>query len=898
MKTEDRKSRLDSRPGAAARDARGGPMPGKISIPKKVDAHLDRASLVSEAMPTNRRLTLFKAPAGFGKTTLLAECCRDLVDRGIPTAWISIDERDNVEELCGCIALAFGRAGVEMREIAENREIDTDLDGVELTNRILAMRSGPFVLAFDDADLLTDPESLALLDRLLYYARPNLHLALTCREFPVGLNVGKAYLEGLAAMFDQEDLRFSQSEVTEIFGLAQLKHASKLIESGWPIAVRFACDWNRPKFGNEKALANFAANWMDTRFFGRLSPTNRELLFDIGLFEQIEEGLLEEVLRDAAVPRRVRELQGPLEGLLWPMSGDGVKRWQLHPLIRSHCARRRFQQTPERFADILIRLAKAHARRGETVTAMRHAIDAGDRTLAEDILEEIGAAGVLIGRGLQEFVSANRLLNETSIANRPRLRLFRSLGQAFSGNFESARRGRAAAESEIGDDGRAISPALDKYVVRGNFVLCGGERIGSGWIRDLSESLSRFKDSGDLAQDTLAYLEFMLAGAYQIASDFDSAREQAESARDKVRADDNLLTSIELEIGQIDMAQGRAADAEQRYSRTGPLNRKKRPGDAELRACGRILLEELALECNRLAFRPHLLQAPRMLALVSKSFSAQAAAVATAIDLNFRYRGLGPALDAATYLANFYRDKGSPSLTRLGSALRAALLAETDSEGAERYWRSNGLPEDADECLDLAGQTWREMEAVSCARLRMLSALGRLDEALAFAGELRDRASERGLRRTLMRALPLSAMLAWRAGDKTQAVAHLSHYLRDLEKTPYVWPAVRDHESLRPIMRALVDSRPNAAISRRAKSLLPDMREPGNSDRPLMSGREFQVLEYLETHQDKEIARILGLSPYGVRYHIRKIFSKLNVNNKADAARRARELGLLVGRFT
>jgi LuxR family transcriptional regulator, maltose regulon positive regulatory protein len=42
-----------------------------------------------------RSLTLISAPAGFGKTTLLAEWCTGLVKAEFPVAWLSLDERDS-----------------------------------------------------------------------------------------------------------------------------------------------------------------------------------------------------------------------------------------------------------------------------------------------------------------------------------------------------------------------------------------------------------------------------------------------------------------------------------------------------------------------------------------------------------------------------------------------------------------------------------------------------------------------------------------------------------------------------------------------------------------------------------------------------------------------------------
>ena len=56
----------------------------------------------------------------------------------------------------------------------------------------------------------------------------------------------------------------------------------------------------------------------------------------------------------------------------------------------------------------------------------------------------------------------------------------------------------------------------------------------------------------------------------------------------------------------------------------------------------------------------------------------------------------------------------------------------------------------------------------------------------------------------------------------------------------------------------------------------------------------MDVLRRLVTHRDKQIAAELGLSIHGVRHHIRRLFAKFGVRKRADAVRRARELGLLV----
>ena len=60
-----------------------------------------------------------------------------------------------------------------------------------------------------------------------------------------------------------------------------------------------------------------------------------------------------------------------------------------------------------------------------------------------------------------------------------------------------------------------------------------------------------------------------------------------------------------------------------------------------------------------------------------------------------------------------------------------------------------------------------------------------------------------------------------------------------------------------------------------------------------MTGREAEILVRPEDQRDKEIAKALGLTLSGVRYHITNILAKLGARGRMDAVHRARRLGLL-----
>ena len=79
-------------------------------------------------------------------------------------------------------------------------------------------------------------------------------------------------------------------------------------------------------------------------------------------------------------------------------------------------------------------------------------------------------------------------------------------------------------------------------------------------------------------------------------------------------------------------------------------------------------------------------------------------------------------------MLGYVRDARLPALVRHVSALRVSVLAIAGRiVDGERAWTSHDLPQAPAECLDLEGQTWREMESLSCARLRLAIGGGRFD---------------------------------------------------------------------------------------------------------------------------------------------------------------------------
>ena len=435
---------------------------------------------------------------------------------------------------------------------------------------------------------------------------------------------------------------------------------------------------------------------------------------------------------------------------------------------------------------------------------------------------------------------------------------------------------------------------MDDCIVRGIIALHGGERIGSEWVRTVVADMVRLVASQRIERLIRGNLEYGLCIGHHWTAEFETALDHAARARQCLAESRYMTMFVDMQVGQVAMAQGRVRDAVEHYRRAQQVARQSYVLDAVPVTIAKVLLEELELECDRLKPVAEPPCVPRVLVASGSPFSAYAAASGTVVDLRLRDEGVDCALQALDEMLDYVRGDGLVSLARYLSAVRVSVLAYAGRVGdAERSWRLDDLPGDPNGCLDLTGQSWREMEALSCARLRVLIASERYDSGRGFARDLRAVATARGLRRTLMRTLALTMALEHRAAEPEAAAGHLREFLQVFTDTAYARPLVREREDCTVVVAAFLDSVPDSAYRETAQSLLAAMRRADDTPLPVLSEREREVLRRFEQRQrDNQIAAALGLSTYGVRYHIRSLFAKLEAHTRADAVRRARELGL------
>src|SRR5687767_13725688 len=156
----------------------------KLHIPRRVDGLVERSALLGQldAIRT-RRLTLMSAPAGFGKTTLLADWA---ARTGFPTAWLSVDANDNdPQRFISYVIAAFRTVAPEFGERlqqAVQRDTAPPSENVlaQLVNELASIEHD-LLLVLDDYHIVTNDAVHQMVLFILEHAPAQVHVAIGTR---------------------------------------------------------------------------------------------------------------------------------------------------------------------------------------------------------------------------------------------------------------------------------------------------------------------------------------------------------------------------------------------------------------------------------------------------------------------------------------------------------------------------------------------------------------------------------------------------------------------------------------------------------------------------------------------------------------------------------------------
>ena len=174
----------------------------------------------------------------------------------------------------------------------------------------------------------------------------------------------------------------------------------------------------------EALPSGLAASYFAEELVRGLAPRHRDFLCDVSLLEEISVDLADQVRAASDTAHLLRELDD-LSALIPPFEGEeGL--FRLHPMLREHF-RNLAQADRERSAAIHRRTAEWFAARGKLPTALRHAVNAGDKMLAGALVVSSGGVSIWIRHGMEEVIAADEMVDDEMIDAYPRLGLMRCI---------------------------------------------------------------------------------------------------------------------------------------------------------------------------------------------------------------------------------------------------------------------------------------------------------------------------------------------------------------------------------------------------------------------------------------------------------------------------------------
>ena len=890
---------------AAARDASWPLLKAKVQPPRLVPGYHRRDDLMERLKPL-RRLTVLKAAGGFGKTTLLADVCRLWREDGRAAAWLTLDEQDAPGVLDAYLAYAFEHAGVALAESGHTAEQDVAMPHrarrrTELLCVAIEAHAKPCLLFLDEVDVVRDAGALNTLNFLLAHAPRNLHIAMALRDNP-GLDLASAILNGDGIYLSADQLRFPKERIARFFDTKlSRRELGRIAErtEGWPVALRVYRNMRSGSGGRGQApgkarladgdwdrITGVAADWLGERLLRNLADEDRQMLLDLSLFEWITPAFAAQVLQTADVRHRIDAMVA-LDGLVQP--GTDANTLRLNPVLKDYCANQRSRENPQRFREIHRRIAEAEAKEGRLLPALRHASEADDDDLIGQCVEQCGGVRLWAHFGAKMLTAADAYLTAGVVEKFPRAALLRCTALTLAGRFAEAQelymeRGAATAfftrDRAGGDEERLRDAHLLVQITLVGFACLP---LSSPLVRQvLTAAEERLRAPLDDPVVSGA-LHMGLASVDQQRGMFDRSRKRFATANQLFTdcGASYALVSNNLHLGALAMAQGRTEDAARRF------------GEGGRTTIAEIFLLELGYERTLTRFSKQLPPLQQVLGW----FDVYAAAYGLAADLAFDKGNAQAALLVVDEAGEQARAKGHVTVLRFLAGLRVRWLVRDGlADQAEQAWQRNKLPTEAAKLVSLERQSWREMEAICCARARLLAATGKLAEGRELLRAFCDVCAERGLQRALLSGLAVAMHVEHLAGDAAAAAAHLLRYLRLTRKVDLLRPLMREREAtlyaLDAFLAGPADGQTDALL-RQAQSLHEQMDEPAKPSAPTLTERELAIVQGVEDGlRNKEIARHLGLSENGVRYHLKNIYRKTGARSRIDAARRAKALGI------
>jgi LuxR family maltose regulon positive regulatory protein len=901
----------------------------KLFIPRPRTNLVSRPRLINRLNAgQDKKLTLIAAPAGFGKTTLLSEW--------IPRSphcvtWLSLDEGDNSPSRFWMYFIAalqtispeLGRGVQALLPSLQPHDIESILTA--LINEINAFGDS-FAHVFDDYHLIENTEIDHGLAYLIDHQPSNLHLIIATRENP-HLPLARLRARDQFTELRASDLRFTSSEAAEFLKAMSINlsvediHTLEDRTEGWIAGLQLAVlsmQGHQDVSGFIREFAGdhrYIVDYLIEEVLQRQSECVRSFLLQTSILEQLNGSLCDAVTCQVECNVLLEALE---RGNYFVIPLDDKRHsYRYHHLFGEVLRMHLMTEHPDQVPILHRRASEWYEQNGSAPDAIRHALHSKDYARAANLIERVFPE---MSRTRQEATLLGwlRALPEALVRDRPVLCNYYAGTLMQSGEMEGVDYWLQAAERwlKLIHEGRQqpdIQLSAMVVVDQEEFRRLAGavalHRAGYALVHgDVNETIQQARRALELAPED----DFLRRGgaaalqglALWTIGDLENARQMYLEGIGLLQRAGYLAdsTGVAIALADIVIAQGHLHQAMSIYEQA--LRIAYEHGEPNLRGTADMLvgMSEVHLERNDLEMAAQCLQRSQEQGEhtgLPQHRHRWRIALAHLEAAKGNFNGTLALLDEAErlYASDFF-----PNVRPI-SALKARLWVMQKRFTEALNWAHERKLSVEDDLIYL-----REFEHITLARILLGQYKSdRSDRSIREATWLLERllkaTKEGGRLRSAIEIQVLQALAHQALGDLPAALLALQGALTLAEPEGYIRIFLDEGSCMAELLREAAARRimPEyigkllvAFAGGQHRGVVESSSPTPESLIEPLSQRELEVLRLFKTDlSGPEIARELVVALSTVRTHTKGIYSKLNVNNRRAAVKRAIELGLI-----
>jgi LuxR family transcriptional regulator, maltose regulon positive regulatory protein len=459
-------------------------IPSKLAIPAERPEHVHRTALVNRLRAARHaRLVSIAAPAGYGKSTLLAQWAAR--DRR-PFAWVSVDHRDNdpVVLLTHVAAAVDGIEALDPRVFRSLAAGERSIWATALPRLGAALSSlqAPLVLVLDDVHELHERDCLDALSAVALHLPSGSQLALAGRS-EAGVPIAKIRAEGGLLEVGHAQLALSDSEAHALLRGAGLEvdaaDAAELNDraEGWAAGLYLAVLSLRSGPTGPSTAAGFGgddrfvSDYFRSEHLSHVSPKQMRFLTRSAVLDRMTGPLCDAVLERTDSARILESLE---QANLFVVALDHHREWyRYHHLFRDMLRSELERREPELVSELNRRAAACSIENGTPECAIEYAAAAGDLDTVADLVGRFTFPFYRTGRvaTVERWLS---LFEDPELLRKyPAVATFGTWVHALRGRPDDAERWAYAVEtSEYEGAMPDGTPSLEPWAFMVRAVLC------------------------------------------------------------------------------------------------------------------------------------------------------------------------------------------------------------------------------------------------------------------------------------------------------------------------------------------------------------------------------------------------------------------------------------------